>query len=425
MRVMVTFEHRFISTPDGNVYSRGTVDYGFLSRYLAIFDEVIVLARVENVEEIPSNKKRADGPNVSFFPVPYYFGPIQFLKRHREVKTCIEKAVNAADAYILRVTGLVGTLLWRHLMKKGIPYGVEVVGDPWDVFSPGSVKTKLRPFLRRKMTWDLIRQCSAASVASYVTKYSLQKRYPSRCWSTHYSTIDLPAEIILDDSIIDKRMERIEAKINARKPIHLCFVGQMSQMYKAQDVVISAVNKCIKKGINLELVMLGDGALRGQLEEQAARLGIGDKIRFLGNVPAGQAVYEELDKSDVFVLPSRQEGLPRALIEAMARGLPCIASKVGGIPELLDDEYMVPPGKVDPLAKKIDEVVADKRKLREMSSRNLQKAQEYCIDELNKRRNEFYQKLADITERLCKSGPISDSAQETTTLKNYCYMKIR
>jgi glycosyltransferase involved in cell wall biosynthesis len=399
MRVMVTFEHRFISTPDGHVYSRGTVDYGFLSRYLAVFDEVVVLARVENADEIPPNKKRADGPNVSFFPVPYYFGPIQFLKRHREVKAIIEQAVNAADAYILRVTGLVGTLLWRHLMKKGIPYGVEVVGDPWDVFSPGSVKTKLRPFLRRKMTWDLGRQCRAASAASYVTEYSLQKRYPSQCWSTHYSTIDLPADVILDDSTVDKRTERIESKINSGEPLRLCFVGQMSQMYKAQDILISSVADCTKKGINLELVMLGDGQYRQQLEEQAQRLGITEKVHFLGNVPAGKAVYEELDKSEVFVLPSRQEGLPRALIEAMARGLPCIASNVGGIPELLDDEYMVPPGKVEPLAKKIEEVLADTIKLREMSQRNLQKAHEYCIDELSKRRNEFYQKLADITER--------------------------
>ena len=397
MRVMVTFEHRFIRTTDGHIYTRGTVDYSFLSRYLSVFDVVVVLARMEDVDEVQPNKNRADGPNVSFFPLPYYFGPIQFLKRYRELKAAAEQAVDAADTYILRLAGPVGTLLWRCLMKKGIPYGIEVVADPWDGLSPGSVKTKLRPFLRWKMTWDLVRQCRYASVASYVTESTLQKRYPPNCWSTHYSTIDLPAEMILDESVINRRSERIEAKINAREPIRLCFVGQMSLLYKAQDVLISAVYKCIKKGVNLELVMLGDGVLRGQLEEQAARLGVEDKIRFLGNVPAGRAVYEELDQADVFVLPSRQEGLPRAVIEAMARGLPCIASNVGGIPELLDDEDMVPPGEVEPLAKKIEEVVGDKGELEQMSRRNLQKVKKYCIDHLSKRRKEFYQKLAEIT----------------------------
>lgn len=398
MRVMVTFEHRFISTPEGHVYTRGTVDYSFLSRYLAVFDEVVVLARMEDVDEIPPNKSRADGPNVSFFPVPYYFGPIQFLKRYREVKASIRQAVNAADAYILRVVGPIGTLLWRCLMNKRIPYGVEVVADPWDLFSPGGLKTKLRPLLRRKMRWDLVRQCCQASVSSYVTEYTLQKRYPPRCWSTHYSTIDLPADVILDDSMVDKRMERIESKINSGEPLRLCFVGSISQLYKAPDILISSVADCTKKGINLELVILGDGQYKRQLEEQARRLGIAEKVLFLGNVPPGKAVYEQLDQAELFVLPSRTEGLPRSIIEAMARALPCIGSTVGGIPELLGEEFVVPAGDVESLAEKIEEVLADKRKLREMSWRNLEKAHEYCIDKLNPRRKAFYQRLYEITE---------------------------
>ena len=254
MRVMVTFEHRFIRTTNGQIYTRGTVDHAFLSRYLAVFDEVIVLARMENVNEIPQNKKRADGPNVNFFPLPYYFGPIQYLKKHREVKAKIKEAINAADAYILRVTGTVGTLLWHNLIKLGIPYGVEVVSDPWDGLAPGNAKTIMRPILRRLMWQQLVKQCRYASVAAYVTERTLQKRYPPNCWSTHYSTIDLPAETILDESEVDNRMERIEAKLRTGAPFRLCFVGAMSQPYKAADILINAVANCIKKGINLELV---------------------------------------------------------------------------------------------------------------------------------------------------------------------------
>lgn len=398
MRVMVTFEARFIRAPTGDVYTRGTVDYNFLSRYLAVFDEVIVLARMEDADEIPPNKSRADGPNVSFFPVPYYFGPIQFLKRYRKLKAAAEQAVDAADTYILRVAGPVGTLLWRCLMKKGIPYGIEVVFDPWDGLSPGSVKTILRPAIRRIMRWQLARQCHHASVATYVTECALQRRYPPGSWSTHYSDIDLPADVILDDSMVDKRMERIESKINSGEPLRLCFVGSISQLFKAPDILISSVADCTKKGINLELVMLGDGQYRRQLEEQARRLGIADKVHFLGNIPAGQAVYEQLDQAELFVLPSRTEGLPRSIIEAMARAVPCISSAVGGIPELLDEEYLVPSGEVEPLAKKIEEVLSDKGKLREMSRRNLEKAREYCIDKLNPRSKEFFEKLAEITQ---------------------------
>jgi glycosyltransferase involved in cell wall biosynthesis len=395
---MVTFAHRFIRTPNGHIYTRGTVDYSFLSRYLVVFDEVVVLSRVEDVDETPPDKNRADGPNISIFPLPYYLGPIQFFKRYRQVNATVKRAVDTVDAYILRVAGYEGTMVWHHLMKKGIPYGVEVVADPWDVLAPGSVKTKLRPFLRRKMTWDLARQCSHASVASYVTEYGLQKRYPPGGWSTHYSTIDLSADAILDESVVDKRTERIAEKISAGKPLRLCFVGSISQLYKAPDILISSVADCIKKGLNLELIMVGGGELRAQLEKQAETLGVADRIRFIGNVPPGQAVYEQLDQADVFVLPSRQEGLPRAVIEAMARGMPCISSTVGGIAELLDCEYLVPPGDVKALAGKIEQVVTNKEKLREMSRLNLEKSHEYSIDKLSKRRKEFYQKLAEITQ---------------------------
>lgn len=398
MRAMVTFEHRFIRTPNGDVYTRGTVDYSFLSRYLAVFDEVVVLARMEGVDEVPSSKKRADGPNVSFFPLPYYVGPIQFLKHYREVKAKVKGAVSTADAYILRVGGAVGTLLWRNLLKSGRPYGVEVVADPWDVFAPDVVKSVFSPILRRTMRWQLVKQCQYASVASYVTEHTLQKSYPSRCWSTHYSTIDLPPETILDESVVGRRMKRIEEKISAGNPLRLCFAGSMAQLYKAPDILISAVANCIKKGINLELIMLGDGIYRPQLEEQTEMLGVAEKIQFLGNVPPREAVYDQLDQADLFVLASRTEGLPRSIIEAMARGLPCIGSTAGGIPELLDEEYIVQPGMIEPLTRKIEEVLGDKEKLQKMSRRNLEKAREYCIDKLAKRREEFYQRLATITQ---------------------------
>ena len=70
---------------------------------------------------------------------------------------------------------------------------------------------------------------------------------------------------------------------------------------------------------------------RNGLKAKALR----DRVRFRGQLTTPVDVRAELDRADLFVLPSRQEGLPRAMIEAMARALPCIGSSVGGIPELL------------------------------------------------------------------------------------------
>ncbi len=82
----------------------------------------------------------------------------------------------------------------------------------------------------------------------------------------------------------------------------------------------------------------------------------------------------ELDSADLFVSPSRQEGVPRAMIEAMARGLPCIGSSVGGTPETLPQEFLVPPNDRPRLAAEIMRVAANPNLMEAMSAQNLSRA---------------------------------------------------
>jgi glycosyltransferase involved in cell wall biosynthesis len=109
-------------------------------------------------------------------------------------------------------------------------------------------------------------------------------------------------------------------------------------------------------------------------------------------------VHAELDQADLFVLPSRQEGLSRATIEAMARALPCICSTVGGTPELLPPEDMVPCNDVDALAHKIRDVATNPERMAHMSARNLEKAKGYREEVLRKRWIELYRFVQDKTE---------------------------
>ncbi len=82
----------------------------------------------------------------------------------------------------------------------------------------------------------------------------------------------------------------------------------------------------------------------------------------------------------------------------MAQGLPCIASTVGGIPELLPSEDLVPPDNVAALADKIREVVTDPQRMNRMSARNLEKAKSYREETLRDRRNGFYRYLCEKTQ---------------------------
>ncbi|WP_243028295.1 glycosyltransferase [Thermus albus] len=107
------------------------------------------------------------------------------------------------------------------------------------------------------------------------------------------------------------------------------------------------------------LLVVGDGPLRSELEEMAKRLGLADRVRFLG---VRTDVPEVLAGADVFVLSSRYEGNPLSVMEAMAAGKPVVATAVGGVPELVEDGVsgiLVPPGDVEALARAIARLVED------------------------------------------------------------------
>ncbi len=395
MRVTVTLEHRFRMTPDGKLWSQTMFPYTFWNRYLEVFEHVNIVARALKVHSIPDNWNRADGDGVSFTPVPYYVGPLQYLLKARKVKQTVRNSPGPKDAIIMRVGSQLAQCLEPELRRqRRRPYGVEVVGDPYEVYAPGAMKHPLRPFLRWWKTHKLRHFCRNACAAAYVTEFSLQKRYPPgpETFPTHYSSVELPDEAFASDPRVSQN----------KKTFNLVHVGTMSQMYKAQDVLIDAVSICVQEGINLRLTLIGDGKHRNELESQAKSAGLNGRGIFTGQLPKGDAVRMELDKADLFVLPSKTEGLPRSMIEAMARGLPSVGSSAGGIPELLKDEEMVSPGNPEALARKVQEIISNPERMRKMSVRNFQKAVKYKDDVVSKRRHKFYRVVKDRTERwLC------------------------
>jgi glycosyltransferase involved in cell wall biosynthesis len=280
------------------------------------------------------------------------------------------------------------------MRRTGYPYAVEVVADPYDVFAPGSVKHPLRPFFRWRSPRRLRTDCAGACAAAYVTREALQRRYPPApgAFSTHYSSVDLP-----DSALIAEPRPVDSFPVDGERLPRLVFVGNLAQLYKAPDVLVDAVGICAQQGLNVELTMVGDGQYRPELETQAAALGLNGHVRFVGQVPAGDPVRAHLDQADLFCLPSHQEGLPRAMIEAMARGLPCLGSTVGGFPELLSEDEMVPPGDAVALAFRIRQMVSDPGRMARLSAHNLDKAREYSNSVLDGRRVALYRYLMNRT----------------------------
>jgi glycosyltransferase involved in cell wall biosynthesis len=196
------------------------------------------------------------------------------------------------------------------------------------------------------------------------------------------------------------------------RPLALITVGSLGHLYKGQDVLVEAVACCARNGVDLRLAIAGDGKYRDKLAARSRLLGVTDRVSFLGHLAFGAAVRGELDQADLFVLPSRQEGLPRALLEAMARGLPAIGSTVGGFPELLPPQDLVPPNDALGLARKIEEVARDPIRLAHMSARNLGKAREYEETRLERKRKLFLERVRLETEQWSRATQLKTASAQ-------------
>lgn len=387
MNVMVSCEFRFFQTPDGNVWTTSAFQYDFWLRYLTAFENVTVLARVKKVNTANKEWKLSNGNNVSFFNLPYYVGLLGLVKSSFTLFSRLLKASKFDGLFLCRVPSQNATLLTKILRFKHKAYGLEVVGDPYDVFSSG-VGGKLATFLRNQSTNSLKKECMNALGVSYVTEHYLQQRYPAgqNSYQSFYSSI------MLNESQIVNHPRVFEQP--ARK---LMFVGSLNQLYKAPDILLSAFAKLMKEDDKYQLTLLGTGMYLPSLQQQAVDLNIDKNVHFIGEVESDK-VIQYLEDSDLFVLPSRTEGLPRAIIEAMAQALPCVGSNAGGIPELLESNYCVETNSTSRLYQTLSELCNNLEELTKQSARNLAKSKDYHCDALTAKRNDFYQKLRDLSQ---------------------------
>jgi len=135
---------------------------------------------------------------------------------------------------------------------------------------------------------------------------------------------------------------------------------------KGHEYLVEAMQTVVRQSPNVQAVICGEGPLRGQLEAQISRQGLAACVHLLGN---RLDIGRYLSAADIFVLPSRWEGLPVALLEAMDAGLPIIATRVEGVEEVIQDDdhgILVPPEDARALANSIGKLIEDPGRRRRM-----------------------------------------------------------
>ena len=383
------FVHDFRSyNKDGEVYT-GNLSYEIWNeRYIKYFGLVKVLNRTEDMKDNDSPNKyvKASGPNVVFLNEIDVFSPIGFVKNFRKYKRIVCKHVDEAKYVIIRLDSFLGLIAAKRCRETGKKYLIEVVGCVWDSFWNKGVYGKVvaYPLFKRMQ-----KEVKCAPYVVYVTEKFLQRRYPTQGKNTNISNVLLPKH---DDELLKKRLERIERQQGVFYEI--VTVASVSVRYKGQDSVIKALGVLKKQGReNFVYHLIGSGNT-DYLKRVAENSGVSDQVIFHGGMKHDD-VIDFLDSCDIYIQPSKQEGLPRSLIEGMSRGMTCFGTRVAGIPELLEEKKLFSKKSSNyiEIANLLSAITEDE--LKNQAVRNFKEAQKYEIDILSYRRDEFFSDFRD------------------------------
>ncbi len=294
------------------------------------------------------------------------------------------RAARVPASFILR-TGNVCSFLWLALLVLRKPYAREIQGMVG--IATREATRKSYPLAGRVGAWF------SEAMTKMQVRLSTCSSYVSRTCREHYPSSNPDREFVFSSVRINDQLatEPWQAEHFSDQGLRVISVGRLERE-KGHHVLVDAIaNLSREQRAAITVQIVGGGRELQRLREQVKLLGLEDTIGLPGVVEYGRPLFDLLDKADLFVLPSLTEGMPRALLEAMARGLPAVGCRAGGIAELLEDHQLVPPEDAALLADAISDRIGQPEQLAKESRRNFEHAtQNYGIESMRKRKMAFW-----------------------------------
>ena len=386
LKVLLVVDRRF-SEIGGEWYTSGPVGSETGEKYLAYFEKVAVVGRAGNAESVEPRRMSPVDPRIEVSCLPNLASVAGQIRLATVVRRQLSALVSSADAVIVRMPTELGFVAARIAQRQGVPLAGDVGACAFDgMWQHGSVTGRLYAPFRFLRARRAIRSCE---YVNFVTQEYLQARYPvGSAVTLGCSDVDLPP---LRPEVFAARIERIR---RGSCPLRFGTVGSLVGRLKGIHLAIRALGDLRSELPPFEYRVLGGGNPL-VLQQLAEQCGIGDRVSFDGTLPAGQAVLEWLDQIDLYIHPSLREGVSRAIIEAMSRACPIIASSVAGTPELLPRSVLHRPGDVTDLRRRIADCATDRAWQETQARQNFGAAQRYTREVLEPKRAAFWRAFAD------------------------------
>ncbi|MGM1429344.1 glycosyltransferase family 4 protein [Sphingobacterium lactis] len=388
MKAVFINDHPFYVNNTGGIFTSGTLDSSVWSRFTDNFGSLTVIGRGIALESDKHSHKSANAEHVSFDLFMNVNGGKDYFKYGNEIKHKLEKYIRDSDYVIIRLPSNIGVMAASLCKKLGKKYFVEVVGCAFDsLWYYGGLTSKLFAPVNYVKTKVAVRN---ATSAVYVTKDYLQKRYPNPNPSINASNVVIEH---FGQEVLAAHLKRLDKASSIKK---IGMIGNIGLAYKGYEILFQALSTI---NISYELSIVGGGDPKW-INNLIKKYSLENKIKILGRFNERNKIYEFLDDLDLYVQPSLTEGLPRSVIEAMARACPVIASDAGGIPELISKGFVYNRKDANQLAELIRKVIVDVSLLKKMSEENFETSKKYTFEVIKDRRNNFLQSIKENIKNL-------------------------
>lgn len=358
-----------------------------LGRYLQQMNRLypfeVVLAAPTTTQPLPHLKSPLPGERVVVYELPYFESFLQAVRVRAGLCRKLRRFLHEhhVDVMWLRYPAAYATELWLECRRRRIPCFFEAVADP--VFQFEHLMQYVFPLQQIALAVARWHEREMKLIARETPTVAVAKRLVEKLGNKRVRW--LPASTVLQGEFYPRE------DTCTSPPYRVLFVGALLPL-KSVETIIDAIALVQRQGYEVHFSIVGDGTERQYLQSLAAEVLLPNTYQFHGYCSDPRRLDQFYRESDLFAMSSVTEGFPRVILEAMARGLPVVATDIVGIPDLVrhgETGLLVPPRNPQALSEAIIRVVEDGNLRRQLIAGGYRVAEEYTLENFLQRLLEF------------------------------------